>query len=136
MTLENGKFTMGTANVVLTGSYSINSYTVTWKNGEEIFSSSSVAYDTKVSAPVTAPTKDGYDFTGWTTSDVALADDYSFTMPAKAVTLNANWALLTYDIVYETNGGNAISSSSYTIESADVMLPTPTRTGYDFGGWW
>ncbi|MCQ2120316.1 MAG: InlB B-repeat-containing protein [Fibrobacter sp.] len=127
--------TMPDNAVEVTGSYSINHYDVAWKNGEETFSSSSVAYDAKVSAPTTAPTKDGYDFTGWTTSDVDLADDYSFTMPAKAVTLNANWALLTYDIVYETNGGNAISSSSYTIESADVMLPTPTRTGYDFGGW-
>ena len=127
--------TMPDDDVVVTGFYAINSYTVTWKDGEETFSSSSVAYDAKVSAPTTAPTKDGYDFTGWTTSDVTLADDYSFTMPAKAVTLNAKWALVTYKIAYVTNGGNAISSSSYTIESADVTLPAPTRAGYDFAGW-
>lgn len=125
---------MGVKDVVFEGSYTLNHHTVTWKNGEEIFSSSSADYNTKVSAP-TAPTKNGYEFAGWTTSDVTLADDYSFTMPDNAVTLNADWDLVTYEIAYETNGGEAVSSSSYTIESADVTLPTPTRTGYEFRGW-
>ena len=44
----------------------------------------------------------------------------------------------TYSITYNLNGGtNATGAkTSYTIETADYTLPTPTKTGYTFGGWY
>jgi len=34
------------------------------------------------------------------------------------------------------NGGSGtMTPTSYTIESANITLPIPTRTGYNFGGW-
>ena len=44
----------------------------------------------------------------------------------------------TYSITYNLNGGTnaAGAKTSYTIETADYTLPTPTKTGYTFGGWY
>ncbi|GHT66427.1 hypothetical protein FACS189452_02280 [Bacteroidia bacterium] len=41
-----------------------------------------------------------------------------------------------YTITYTLNSGTGASNSTYTIESAAVTLPTPTRTGYTFDGWY
>lgn len=46
--------------------------------------------DTVTLAP--APQKDGYTFSGWTTSDVAIGEnDNTFEMPKQNVTLKASW---------------------------------------------
>jgi len=44
-------------------------YTVKFYNGTEELSSSEVAKGTEVEAPTSNPTKDGYTFKGWTTTD-------------------------------------------------------------------
>ena len=43
-----------------------------------------------------------------------------------------------YDITYITNGGTMPDKTRYwfTCESADWVLPTPTRKGYIFNGWY
>ncbi|MDR0414412.1 MAG: InlB B-repeat-containing protein [Prevotellaceae bacterium] len=42
-----------------------------------------------------------------------------------------------YDIVYHTNGGNAIPDSSYTVGGETVVLPAASgREGYVFAGWY
>lgn len=40
-----------------------------------------------------------------------------------------------YDLSFVTNGGDAIASVSVE-EGADYTLPTPTREGYEFDGWY
>ena len=44
---------------------------------------------------------------------------------------------VSYTITYNVNGGTSISNTSYTISASDgtKTLATPTRTGYNFGGW-
>jgi uncharacterized repeat protein (TIGR02543 family) len=60
---------------------------------------------------LSAGTKPGYTFKGWTSSDVTIADPsgktISFTMPAKNVTVKANWS-------YNSGGGGGGGSSSNT----------------------
>lgn len=49
------------------------------------------------------PTLEGYTFSGWTTSDVTVGSDGSFTMPKNNVTLTGSWALrsdLSYTVHY------------------------------------
>lgn len=60
----------------------------------------------------------------------------TFTMPAKNVTVKRNDKLINYTITYNLNGGSNPSGtvSTYTIEKA-VSLPTPTKSGYTFAGW-
>ena len=45
---------------------------------------------------------------------------------------------ITYNITYNTNGGTMPDSyaTTYNIESVNITLPTPTRKGYTFAGWY
>ena len=53
--------------------------------------------------------------------------------------LTPKWELDTYKIEYELNGGTQQKGTvptSFRIDSANITLPTPTRTGYRFKGWY
>ncbi|MBR6190227.1 MAG: leucine-rich repeat protein [Prevotella sp.] len=45
---------------------------------------------------------------------------------------------ITYNITYNTNGGTMPDgyATTYNIESVNITLPTPTRKGYTFAGWY
>ena len=53
-------------------------------------------------------------------------------------TLYAHWTANTYTVTYNVNGGNALSTTtkSVTYNSTYGTLATPTRTGYNFSGWY
>ena len=84
------------------------------------------------------PTKNGYDFAGWTGSN-GTTPQTSVSI-AKGSTGNksytANWTPKTYTISYTLNSGTVSGNpTSYTIETATFTLKNPTRTGYTFTGW-
>jgi uncharacterized repeat protein (TIGR02543 family) len=78
-----------------------------------------------------APTKAGYDFTGWdgdiTTIVKGSTGDRTFT---------AQWKVIVYKIAYELNGGvnHPANDTVYTIEDS-IAIKAPSKTGYDFVGW-
>ncbi len=77
------------------------------------------------------PTKDYYDFTGWTPTD---------TIPAGSIgdkTFTATWTPTVYTITYVMDGGtnDAGNPATYTVESSLITLADPTRANYDFTGW-
>lgn len=118
--------------------YSINKYTISFNTnaGTEV-EPITQNYQTSVSAP-SSPAKNGYKFEGWY-SDSALKNKYTFTtMPAKDITLYAKWSLENYKITYNLEGGanNKNNPSSFTVESNDITLQSPTKTGYKFVGWY
>jgi uncharacterized repeat protein (TIGR02543 family) len=84
-------------------------------------------------------TKTGYDFAGWATSasgSKEYDDQDSYPTPATNTTLYAKWSANTYNITYNLNGGtNGDNPATYTIETAEITMLAPTRTGYTFGGW-
>jgi uncharacterized repeat protein (TIGR02543 family) len=93
------------------------------------------------SATITLPTitKTGYTFGGWFTTEAFTAGTDATTIPTSSTgdkAFYAKWTAIAYDIVYNKNGGDSIPDASYTIDSADITLPTITRTGYTFGGWY
>lgn len=83
------------------------------------------------------PTRAGYTFTGWTTKDTEN--------PVEEMTIEkgssgnkiviANWKAKTYQVHYDSDGGNQIPTKEVTWE--DTILPTaqPTKEGYEFIGW-
>ena len=79
-----------------------------------------------------APTRAGYNFTGWTPTA---------SIPAGSTggrTFTATWSNpIVYDITYQLAGGvNAAGNpDTYTVVSGLITLAAPTRTGYDFLGW-
>ncbi|MBO5223931.1 MAG: InlB B-repeat-containing protein, partial [Clostridia bacterium] len=84
-------------------------------------------------------TKRGYEFVGWNTasdgSGTSYVDGASFTMGDESVTLYAQWQIVNYNITYNVEGGNPIANGTYTVEDS-VVLPTATKDGYEFAGWY
>ena len=84
---------------------------------------------------------DGKIFSGWYTdeggngSKITEADDvYSY-----GHTLYAKWVDKTYTVTvtFDAQGGTcSVYQKDYTAGEAYGTLPTPTRTGYDFCGWY
>ena len=82
------------------------------------------------------PTRNGYEFVGWTGEDITTPQT-SVKIPKgstgnKAYT--ANWQVIEYTITLVTNGGPAVSPIKYTVEDS-FTLPYLLRTGYEFVGW-
>lgn len=77
------------------------------------------------------PSKTGYNFTGWEMTVPA-------TMPAKDLVLTAQFTPIDYLITYHLDGGsnNGSNPVTYTIESETIRLESPTKTGYEFIGWY
>ncbi len=91
-------------------------------------------------ASLAAPTRTGYDFSGWYDNDSFNGSPIT-SIPANSAgdkTLYAKWTPHKYTITYEKNGGTmpTLYKGKYTVESSTFSLPTPTRNGYDFYGWY
>ena len=99
-----------------------------------------VAATVTVLGNIGSPTlgKTGYIFGGWNTqpggSGTTYAAGATFSMPANAVTLYANW-LPTSTITFDTQGGNLINPITQVEGSAVTRPPDPTKAGFTFLGW-
>jgi len=97
-------------------------------------------YATGASVTINAGTRNGYNFYRWSaTADVTQATSTiaTFIMPASNVIATAEWLPIQYSISYLLNDGSANNLPwSYTVEySFPIVIPNPTRTGYEFLGW-
>ena len=89
-----------------------------------------------VDAPA-APTAEGYVFGSWY-KEAACKNVYNFKSEVtENVTLYAKWTPVVYKILYNLGGGtnDADNPSSYTVETASIVLKAPTKEGYEFKGW-
>jgi len=76
------------------------------------------------------PTKDGYKFTGWNTPIVAATADATYT--AQFATIAEGSKCVTFN----SNGGNEGLQYVYVASGDPVgTLPTATKDGYTFDGW-
>lgn len=82
------------------------------------------------------PTRTGYSFQGWYTSSSGGSKVTSSTKATKSMTVYAHWKIKSYTVTFNANGGS-VSPTSKTVEYGTTIssFPTPTRTGYTFGGW-
>lgn len=94
--------------------------------------------------PPTAPTKNSgdamisYVFDGWySSSDFSTVYDFS-TKVTKDLTLYAKWReIVVYTITFNPNEGTVSPTNGITnAEGKLATLPTPTRGGYIFNGWY
>lgn len=84
-----------------------------------------------------APTRTGYTFIGWTGTDLA---DKTMTVVIPTGSYGnriytANWQANNYTITFDANGGSVNVDSQTVMFDSAYTLPTPTRTGYTFAGW-
>ncbi len=88
----------------------------------------------------TAPTLDGYIFSGWNTGD-AEVENNSFTMPAKNVVIEGSWTKINYyNVTYKYEGNVPATvtlpeAKTYEEGKNVVVEATPYVEGYTFSGW-
>ena len=76
---------------------------------------------------------EGYTFSGWTYEGekVTVID----SMPANDITLIGTYTVNTYNINFDTDGGDAIPAQKVYYNNTVSILPTPVKDGYQFDGW-
>ena len=128
--------------ITLYAKWTANQYTVTFNaNGGSVSPAvKTVTYDSAY-GDLPSPTRTGYTFDGWFTAASGGTQVTSSTKVAitAAQTLYAHWTAKTYTVTFNANAsGVTVSPSSKTVtyDSTYGDLPSPTRTGYTFGGWW
>ena len=85
-----------------------------------------IAYNAQIS--VSAPTKTGYTFRGWTKNGEAYQPDL---MPAEDIVLAAVWEINTYKITFE----NCDRQDMEVEYNAQIVVAPPEKEGYTFKGW-
>lgn len=141
LTAEEG----GTA--VLTAQWTPNKYKVkfapgTVAVGEVSGTMSTVAftYGKKETLPAVAFKAKGYKLLYWESESgftYLNQQKVKNLAPKGTITLTAVWAKIKYNINYELNGGKNPddAADSFTVESDKTPLPSPTKKGYVFKGW-
>lgn len=84
------------------------------------------------------PKRTGYNFDGWFTApDGGTQVTSSTKMRAAYTKVYAHWTIKSYTLTFDPNGGTVSETSrSVQYNSAYGELPTPTREGYTFDGWY
>ena len=111
-------------NLVITGYYVANSYTVTWTVNGVAFTTTTVSFGDAIIAPdYTAEA--GYDF-AW--------DEIPATMPANDITINGTTTAKTYTVTWNVNGEKVGETTvKFGDAIADYAFDAPE--GYEFSGW-
>lgn len=131
-------------NHTLYAHWSAKKYTLFVYNGDGA-KSYTYTYKSKVTITADAP-KSGMYFKKWLVKigdGVEIADETKattyFVMPAKTVVLQAIYEQIpTYTVTFDANGGTLSEKGSKIVTSGSRIgtLPTVTRTGYTFEGWY
>lgn len=98
-------------------------------------------YGESLTLSSTKPTRTGYTFVKWNTAANGSGTDYSpggtYTANS-AVTLYAQWQIITYTIKYNSNGGSGSISNQTKNYGTNITLSSGsgfTRTNYNLTGW-
>ena len=117
-----------TGDMTLYAGWRANSYTITFDtDGGSAIDPIIQDYGTTINAPAD-PTKTGYTFIGW-------EPELPATMPAKVMTVTAQWSINQYTITFNTDGGSAIDPIMQNYGTTINAPADPTKTGYTFTGW-
>jgi len=135
-------FDMPNSNTTIEVFFSPIEYQINYVLGENAFFGSTPRHtytieDSAITLP--HPTRYGYTFAGWykdegLTQNITQIDAHSTGDISiyPAFTLNNN--TITYHLDSETTNGD--NPNSYTFEDNTITLNDPTKTGYEFLGWY
>ena len=117
--------TMPAHDVIVTGTFTINKYKLTYIVDGDEYKSYELDYGATIT-PEPAPTKEGDTFSGWS--------EIPETMPAHYVTVTGTFTINKYKLVYKVDGAEY---KSYEIEYGAKITPetAPIKEGYTFSGW-
>ena len=117
--------TMPAEDITITGSFSVNTYSITYIIDGEVYATDSLAYGSEI-VLIDEPVKEGYTFSGWSEAPE--------TMPAEDIEITGGFSVNTYKITYIVDG-EIYATDSLTYGSEIVLIDEPTKEGYTFSGW-
>jgi len=135
---QNNSFIMPASDVTITANVSINDYTITYMDDNNVLKVDTFTYGSTIT-PIADPTREGYTFIGWN-------PELPATMPAHNMMVNVQWQVNNYNItvtqvtggtIYVNvidNYGNAHSTTNDTIAAYNdwVQLSMEPDNGYSF----
>lgn len=123
----------GTSKVVVY--YTRNEITITYdSNDGSLVTPTTGLFESTLVLPVN-PQKLGYTFVGWYKDDALTQVNDLTTYPNADLTLYAKWEATDSTIKFETKGGDELDDL-VELTGATITLPTPTKSGYEFLGWY
>jgi uncharacterized repeat protein (TIGR02543 family) len=154
-TAAGGSGTEFTASTTVSGDISVyakwqeilpGSYTVTFKMND----GTETVHDLKTVTPPAAtvadfpgnPVRMGYLFGSWNTAANGSGTGFTgSTTVTGNITVYAKWDTYSYMVTFDNDGGTtAANPAAKTVASPDTTIDTlpapPTKTGYNFGGWY
>ena len=126
-----------TGDLVLYAKWAKNVYVVTfdYSGGTGSIDSMNVTYS-EAYGSLPEATRKGYTFLGWYLGETHVRDD-STVILASNHTLVAKWSRNKWTVSFSADGGTGnISSKEILYGDPYGTLPTLTKTGYTFGGWY
>ena len=127
-------FTMPDEDVIIKGSYKVNSHNVSYKvDGMDIEVPETMSYEYGKQVKIAEDLKlEGYTFSGWDRKD--------FAMPDEDVTINGSFSINSYKVSYEyenapENAPVLPETREYEFNSEVEVAAEEKLEGYTFSGW-
>ena len=118
--------TMPSNNLTVTGTYTVNNYSVIYKVDGEVYKTESIAYGTELTA-IEAPTKEGHTFGGWS--------ELPETMPAEDVVVSGYFTINTYKVYYYVGEELVHAAEVAYGEEIPEYIYEPKEGEGEFLGW-
>ena len=127
-----------TGNITLEARWTLNKYTLSFNpNGGTVNPTSKTVSYGNPYGNLPTPTKKGSRFLGWfIEKDGGTQVSSTTTMGASNVTLYAHWNSIEYTVSFNASGEFGGLNKTYTSGQVLGLLPTPTKAGYTFLGWY
>jgi len=124
------------SDITLTAKYDEIMHTITLMSDGSVYDTYNVAEGSTITAPVTDPTKTGYDFVEWRTGS-ASGSAYVWSTPIMAsLTLYAGFSIKTYTVTFY-DGATVLNTMTGVNHGSTISKPTdPVKSGYDFVDWY
>ena len=119
-------YTNITSDLTITAQYTINTYTVTFKDWDNTtLKTETINHGSSAVAP-NDPSREGYTFTGW---------DKGFSNITTNLTVTAQYTINVYTVTFVDYDGRVIATQNINHGSSASAPANPTRDGYRFTGW-
>lgn len=126
-------------NLALTAKWEVQGLSITFDaNGGSCDKTEMKVTYGKKAGKLPEPTRDGYSFLGWyytrNSQEYALTSDTTIT---SSISAYAKWDAFEYMILLDARSGKCDEESVFAYCGEKIGdIPTPTRKGYYFGGWY
>ena len=137
--IQSGKYNAYDTSITLVAQWEIINYNLTYNTNGGTLSGQKTDYNINTNNfTLPTPEREGYTFLGWSGTDID-GEKMTVTVSKGSIgerSYTANWQANTYKVTFDANGGSVSPASKDIVFDTALTLPTPTRAGYTFVGWY